>query len=948
MLAYGQQSRGTPSLRVVREEDVAASSSTRAILLSSYASGATEGRRLGTAGYSYDFVAKLFAPLFRRLGKLTEIQDPRSDLAQAAEAARRQGFDPVHVSFRPFQDAELSPSVRNVVVPAWEFPDIPDAAFDGNPQNDWVATANRCAMVWVGGSFTARALESAGVRTPIRIVAVPTPECYFDMPRWRSERRTALNCSPYVFPQQDAQTFETPQGSAGEPSRCWRETARVWGLRGYRRLVKPCLPGRLRTAVGAALRAGLAAWRHGTFACRRDRWLDLDGIVYTSIFNPADGRKNWQDMITAFLCALRDCEDATLVIKLASSDPAAVGQVVQFYRHLDYSHRCRVAIVSDFLAEADMLELARASTYYLTTTRAEGNCLPLMNYLAAGRPGISPSHSAIADYFDADVGFVVESHPEPCAWPQDSRLRWRSTWHRLVWTSLVEQIRRSYRIAKEDRAAYDALASAARQRMQKVSHPDVVSRQLRSALAELDSCDDPSSETEEPRAILPIRGDAGDDNATPVPSDKPAVCFDRSENASDGRILAFRRDAAKQVADRSEGEDRTVHASCTILKLHERPAARVVISLLNFRPGKIGGTETYLRQLVARLPDAGRRHEIVLLMDRDLASQNVFPGMERAVVDYSARQIFGMRGLEAVGPYRARGVEKVLESLRPDVVLFPQQSIFPKVVEAPCALVVHDLYHLVLPQYLTPMQRMFRQRSYAYAMARADRIIAISQFTKNTILNHYDIAADRIDVVPHGWEFGAFEACEADALPDQKYVYFPAITRPHKNHRTLLESIAALKSKGRFDYQLVLSGIQTAYWKNLQKQIHRLGLDDTVRHLGYVSYQRVRQLYRGAQCVVFPSSFEGFGLPVMEAFEAGKKILVSRLEIFRELGIPSRFQIDFSDPDQLDRALREPGVTLLTKRPWSWNESAAATIAALDRTARLELQPAEWPLARAA
>ncbi|MEN6558717.1 MAG: hypothetical protein ABFC54_11110, partial [Thermoguttaceae bacterium] len=71
MLAYDRRSSSTPSLRVIRQEDFAASSSSRAILLSSFASGATGGRRIGTAGYSYDFVAKLFAPLFQRLGKLT-------------------------------------------------------------------------------------------------------------------------------------------------------------------------------------------------------------------------------------------------------------------------------------------------------------------------------------------------------------------------------------------------------------------------------------------------------------------------------------------------------------------------------------------------------------------------------------------------------------------------------------------------------------------------------------------------------------------------------------------------------------------------------------------------------------------------------------------------------------------------------------------------------------
>ncbi len=270
------------------------------------------------------------------------------------------------------------------------------------------------------------------------------------------------------------------------------------------------------------------------------------------------------------------------------------------------------------------------------------------------------------------------------------------------------------------------------------------------------------------------------------------------------------------------------------------------------------------------------------------------------------------------------------------MVFFPQQSIFPKNVAAPCALVVHDLYHLFLPQYLSPGQRLFRRRSYAYSMSRAERIIAISEFTKKGILEHYPVDPERVAVIPHGWE-GTPAAAEADVGFGGKYLYYPAITRPHKNHQVLLESIAALCARGSFDYRLILSGIQTGYWKTLCRQIHRLGLDDVVWHVGYVPYDEVRRLYRGAECVVFPSSFEGFGLPILEAVEAGKKILTSRLEVFDEQGVPARFQIDFSDSEQFARALQEPGITELENRPWTWDESAAATMAVLASTAGREV-----------
>jgi glycosyltransferase involved in cell wall biosynthesis len=882
-------------------------------------SGATEGKRLGTAGYSYDFVARLFAPMLEQLGKVVEVKRPHTELPGLIQAARQRHQDPILVSFRPFQDAFMTPLARNVVVPAWEFPDIPDIQFDGNPQNDWVETANQCALVLVGGPFTANALEAAGVKTPIRIVPVPTPEKYFRLPRWQSDFRATLDCAPYVFDAIDVRAF-----SFGGRPRTTRQRLsgmlRGLGFRVYRQLIKRWLPRRVEPIVTSVLRTAISSLREQFLPPRSAQGLDLGGIVYTSIFNPNDGRKNWEDMITAFLCALRDCDDATLVLKLISSSPAAIHRVISFYRRLDVSHRCRLVLIPDFLSEADMLQLARVSAYYLTTTRAEGNCLPLMNYLAAGRPGISPAHTAIADYFDSRVGFVVESHPEPAAWPQDSLLRWRTSWHRLVWPSLVEQIRRSYETAKHDRAAYQAMAAAGQEKMREWAHPDAVWRCLQSAVQ-----------------VLRPNGEAAcqlaPSNALPAPPMATAKKLHQDSPLPQAGEVPGVKAAGLEASSRlgrlvgpADGERR--------LSAGARPM-KVVVSLLNFRPGKIGGTETYLRQLIPRLPHVSPQFEIVLLMDRDLARDNVFRGIDWAVINQSARQVLCARGLEGTSPYRAREVERALARLQPDVVFFPQQSIFPKNVAAPCALVVHDLYHLFLPQYLSAGQRFFRRRSYGYAMSRAERIIAISHFTQKSILTHYAVDAERVAVIPHGWD-GAPTAVEADAGFGGKYLYYPAITRPHKNHHLLLETIAALRARGSFDYQLVLSGIQTAHWKNLGRQIRRLGLEDVVRHVGYVPYDRVRRLYRGAQCVVFPSSYEGFGLPILEAVEAGKKILVSRLEVFDELGVPARFQIDFSDPEQFARALEEPGVTALENRPWTWDEAAAATMSILASAAGRE------------
>ncbi|HEY7156196.1 MAG TPA: hypothetical protein VH575_19680, partial [Gemmataceae bacterium] len=185
-----------------------ASASRRAVILTSYRTGATRGKNLGVPGYSYDLVAQLFAPLLARWGEVISAARDAEAVESAVQDARRRGLDPVHVSFVPCQDMVFASSAPNVIVPAWEFPDVPNEAFEGNPQNNWVATANRCDLVIVGGQFTVDSFQRAGIRTPIRVVPVPTPPEYFDVPPWSAETIVRLACPAYVFPNPDVPADE--------------------------------------------------------------------------------------------------------------------------------------------------------------------------------------------------------------------------------------------------------------------------------------------------------------------------------------------------------------------------------------------------------------------------------------------------------------------------------------------------------------------------------------------------------------------------------------------------------------------------------------------------------------------------------------------------------------------------------------------------------------------
>ena len=458
--------------------------SSRAVLLSSYGTGANNGKNLGVPGYSHDIVMQLYAPILETWGKVIPIADPAENLEQAICDAREDGLEPIHLSVIPCQDAYLSTNVANVLMPAWEFPDIPDHDFGSNPQNDWTIVASQCDALFVSGDFTSNAFRKAGVTVPIHHVQVPCDDSYYSLDLWNSSQKSiTIDCSNYSFRADDDQERQViPLPVAPQHRKPKR------GLRKAGQLLETKVRKAIRSVVNEQLYESVSNRLKQSKTVNvlpkefKSEHLDLDGIVYTSIFNPKDGRKNWQDLLTSFLVALGDKKDATLVVKLVSRDPVALANFLRFYRGRDILHQCRLVVTSDFLTEEQLVDLTAASTYYIQTTRAEGNCLPLMNFLAAGRPGVSPCHSAISDYFDDKVGFVAQSHPEPAAWPHDPQLRTRSTWGRLVWTSMVEQIRESYRVAKESPELYQQLGQNAKSRLRDWAGPDNVAARLVNAL----------------------------------------------------------------------------------------------------------------------------------------------------------------------------------------------------------------------------------------------------------------------------------------------------------------------------------------------------------------------------------------------------------------------------------------------------------------------------------
>ncbi|SDW07843.1 MULTISPECIES: glycosyltransferase [unclassified Pseudomonas] len=194
---------------------------------------------------------------------------------------------------------------------------------------------------------------------------------------------------------------------------------------------------------------------------------EVSGVVYVSVLDPLDGQKNWLHLITAFCWALRDVEDATLLLKITQKDLSAYYvELLTLLSQLS-PFNCRVVVLHGDLADEQLIRLYGAATYYVNASRCEGVCLPLMEYMSCARPAIAPDHTAMRDYIDAEVAFVVKSSREPTPWPQDTRLLYRTLSYRPDWGSLKQAYQQSYAMARHQPNAYQAMASAASERMRR-------------------------------------------------------------------------------------------------------------------------------------------------------------------------------------------------------------------------------------------------------------------------------------------------------------------------------------------------------------------------------------------------------------------------------------------------------------------------------------------------
>ncbi len=185
--------------------------------------------------------------------------------------------------------------------------------------------------------------------------------------------------------------------------------------------------------------------------------LTLQGVVYSTVMNPQDGRKNWEDLVTAFCWAFRDEENATLVLKMTHHNLTTfLGKLLLLYSQMS-PFKCRVVAVHGFLTDEQYDALIDNTHFVVNSSHCEGQCLPLMEFMGQGIPAIAPNHTAMADYIDESNALIVKSSLYPTFWPIDERKAIRTLCYRIDWNSLKDAYLESFDIAMNQPERYESL-----------------------------------------------------------------------------------------------------------------------------------------------------------------------------------------------------------------------------------------------------------------------------------------------------------------------------------------------------------------------------------------------------------------------------------------------------------------------------------------------------------
>jgi glycosyltransferase involved in cell wall biosynthesis len=351
--------------------------------------------------------------------------------------------------------------------------------------------------------------------------------------------------------------------------------------------------------------------------------------------------------------------------------------------------------------------------------------------------------------------------------------------------------------------------------------------------------------------------------------------------------------------------------------------ARIGVNALYLIPGGVGGTEIYLREVLAALARIDAVNEYFVFTNLETGSDLV---PKQANFHWKPQAVHAR-----FRPARILWEQIVLplEASRYRLdVLFNPGFTAPILATCPCVTVFHDLQHKRHPEHFRWFDLPFWRFLLWASAHRSRKLIAVSEATRDDLLRFYRLTADQIAVIPHGVE-PAFFALDRTKI--ERYLLCVSTLHPHKNLDRLIRAYA----RKRHGFRLVLAGMRGFHTAVLDQLIAELGLGESVQLTGWIPREDLYRLYERAHAFIYPSTFEGFGMPVLEAMAAGIPIACSDIPPLREVAGDAVLYFDPLNDDAIAAAIDR----IMTNQPqkagqerarqFTWECAAERTLQAL-------------------
>jgi glycosyltransferase involved in cell wall biosynthesis len=359
-------------------------------------------------------------------------------------------------------------------------------------------------------------------------------------------------------------------------------------------------------------------------------------------------------------------------------------------------------------------------------------------------------------------------------------------------------------------------------------------------------------------------------------------------------------------------------------------AMRIGVNLIPLRPGRMGGHEFYVRSLLHYLLAHNTRDQYFLFTawwNDD--SLHFPPGRYRKILairgqdpEYAGpngsnrrvARLFNPQTLPLVRHRTARpslDLHAWVRRLRLDLWFCPMTNLEPRQLPIPTVITIPDIQQEYYPEFFTRAELRERALMYRPSCQEATAVITVSHFSKAGMIEKYSLPPEKLHCI---YEAAVERAYEPSSLPTVEevrrkyqlpatYAFYPANMWPHKNHQMLILALHRLRQLYGMALSLVLTGDDLGQWAELEALARHFQLQAQVHYLGYVAAEDLPVLYRSAALLVFPSLFEGFGIPLVEAMALGCPIAAAKTASIPEVVGDAALLFDPRSPDAVANAI---------------------------------------------